>query len=67
MKLKVIKVYFDKAADKLREVGEVFDADAERGAKLLAHGLHLVEQVDDPVETEKPTAKKSAAKRSVKK
>lgn len=68
MKLKAIKVYFDKVADKLREVGEVFDADAERGAELLAHELHLVEQVDEPeaaepVETKKPTAKKSAAKK----
>lgn len=72
MKLKVIKVFFDKAAAKLREVGEVFDADAERAAELLAHELHLVEQVDEPeaakaAAPKKPTAKKSAAKNPVEK
>lgn len=69
MRLKVLNAFNDAVADKLRAVGDEFEADAKRAEELLAHHLHLVEKVEDEAEkpVAKPAAKKPAAKKAAKK
>ena len=73
MKLEVLNCFEDAVANKMRQVGEVFEADEARAKELLAHPLHLVKAVENAFETadkkpvvkkaKKPAAKKAAAKK----
>lgn len=46
MKLEVLKCFEDAVENKMREVGETFDADAKRAKELLAHPMQLVKKAE---------------------
>ena len=52
MKLEVLKQFNDAVANKLRNVGDVFEADAARAKVLLAHPLQLVKEAKNAAKVE---------------